>query len=102
MEARVMKAIPFIDYRLEDNALSVTVAKRPIRRIPYSDIESVQRGWRPWNEHWNRRLDFWRGSVTIRRKHGILRNVVLTPDDPDAFVAALQARVEATNARPTA
>jgi hypothetical protein len=97
-----MRAIPFIDYRLEDKALSVTIARRPVRRIPYTDIESVRRGFTIWNEHWSRRLDFWRASVTIRRKHGLIKNFVVTPDDPDAFVSELQARVDAAGLRPTA
>ncbi len=97
-----MRTIPLIDYRLEDNALSVTVGKRPIRRIPYSDIESVKRGWTFWNEHWERRLDFWRGSVTIRRKHGLLKNLVITPDDPDSFVSALETRLAELKTRPSA
>ena len=87
--------LSMIDYRLADQELLVLFAGRPVRRIPYADIASVKKGWTLWNEHWHRRLDFWRSSLTITKKNGIVRSFVITPDDPEAFLSDLQSRVGA-------
>jgi hypothetical protein len=76
-----------IRYRLTADSLLVEILGFKARRFRLDDIEAVHRegafpheswgGWRFWN------------SVTLRRRSGFLRHVVLTPDDPDAFVAEL-------------
>jgi len=85
-----MKIAPFIQYQLGEKGVEVLIAGRPVRRIRYGDIESVRRGYSFWNEHWSSRLDVWRTGVTIRRRSGLLRNFVITPDDPDAFLDNLR------------
>lgn len=87
--------VPFINYRLGEEALEVTVANRPVRRIPYGSIESVERGWSLLNEHWSRRMDFWRWGVTIKRKSGLVRRLLITPDAPEDFIKELQAHLPA-------
>jgi len=88
-----MKIAPFIHYQLGAEGLEVLVGRWPVRRIRYDDIESVRRGYRFWNEHWTSRIDISRTAVTIRRRSGIMKNFVITPDDPDAFVSELQGRL---------
>ena len=75
-------------YRLTADSLLVEILGIRVRRFRFDDIEAVHRegafpheawgGWRFWN------------SVTVRRRSGFLRHVILTPDDPDRFVAELR------------
>jgi hypothetical protein len=95
VQAMVIAAILFfylaacgsIRYRFREDSLVVEVLGIKVRRFRYDDIEAVHRegafpheswgGWRFWN------------SVTLRRRSGFLRHVILTPDDPEWFVAEL-------------
>jgi hypothetical protein len=85
-----MKILPFLSYRVTDQAVEVLLGSRLVRRILLSDIESVRRGVTLWNEHWDRRLDLRRTAVTIRRKTGLFRNFQVTPDDPEGFIAEIE------------
>jgi hypothetical protein len=95
VQAMVIVAILFvylaacgsIRYRITDERLVVEVLGFRVRRFHLDDIEAVHRegafpheswgGWRFWN------------SVTLRRRTGWIRHVILTPDDPERFVAEL-------------
>ena len=80
-----------IAYRITDSALEVRILGRAIRRIPLADIEEVHRRGALIHENWSS-LKFWNG-VTIRRRSGLLRNFVISPDDPDGFVEQLQEKL---------
>jgi hypothetical protein len=80
-----------IAYRITDSALEVRILGRAIRRILLADIEEVHRRGALIHENWSS-LKFWNG-VTIRRRSGFLRNFVISPDDPDDFVARLQEKL---------
>jgi len=77
-----------IAYRISDSALEVRILGRVIRRVFLADIEEVHRRGALFHENWSS-LKFW-NSVTIRRRSGLLRNFVISPDDPDGFVARLE------------
>ncbi|HKQ96332.1 MAG TPA: hypothetical protein VJV75_00510 [Candidatus Polarisedimenticolia bacterium] len=76
-----------IRYRVTPDSLVVEILGIAVRRFRLDDIEEVHReghfpheswgGWALWN------------SVTLRRRSGLLRHVIVTPDDPDRFVADL-------------
>src|SRR5207247_11248018 len=53
-----------------------------------ADIEEVHRRGALVHENWSS-LKFW-NSVTIRRRSALLRNFMISPDDPDRFAARLQ------------
>jgi len=80
-----------ISYRITDAALEVRILGRAMRRVRLADIEDVHRRGALVHENWSS-LKFW-NSVTIRRRSGLFRNFVITPDDPDGFVARLQEAV---------
>ena len=80
-----------IAYRITDSALEVRILGRAIRRIPLADIEEVHRRGALVHENWSS-LKFWNG-VTIGRRSGLLRNFVISPDDPDGFVERLQEKL---------
>ncbi len=77
-----------ISYRITDTALEVRILGRIIRRVLLADIEEVHRRGALLHENWSS-LKFW-NSVTIRRRSGLLKNFVISPDDPDGFMARLQ------------
>ncbi len=77
-----------ISYRITDTSLQVRILGGVVRRIRLADIEEVHRRGALIHENWSS-LKFW-NSVTIRRRSGLFRNFVISPDDPDAFVVRLQ------------
>ncbi len=80
-----------ISYRITDTTLEVRILGRVVRRLTLADIEDVHRRGALIHENWSS-LKFW-NSVTIRRRSGLFRNFVISPDDPDAFVERLQEAV---------
>ena len=80
-----------IAYRITDTAVEVRILGRTMRRVRLDDIEEVHRRGAFLHENWSS-LKFW-NSVTIRRRTGVVRNVVISPDDPDRFAARLQEAV---------
>jgi hypothetical protein len=88
-----------IAYRIAPTALEVLILGRVIRRLPLADIEEVHRRGALIHENWSS-LKFW-NSVTIRRRSGLLRHFVISPDDPDDFVARLQEAVRQRAAETT-
>ncbi len=77
-----------IDYRIGPGAVEVLLLGRAVRRIRLDDIESVDRRGALVHESWST-LKIW-NSVTIRRRSGLFKSFVITPDDPDGFVERLR------------
>ncbi len=75
-------------YRITMTALEVLILGKVVRRIPIGDIEEVHRRGALLHENWSGPR-FW-NAVTIRRRHGLLKNIVISPDDPERFVESLQ------------
>jgi hypothetical protein len=73
------------------DAVEVRVLGRVVRRVRLAEIESVDRRGAIVNESWSGPR-FW-NAVTLRRRRGLFRNVIVTPDDPDRFVAELTERL---------
>ncbi|HEX8237471.1 MAG TPA: PH domain-containing protein [Abditibacteriaceae bacterium] len=86
-----MLALRTIRYELHEDALCVVIGGQCVRRILYSDIESVERSSPLWNEHWNRlALD---PNITIRRRSGLIKNFVINPPNTDEFITQLRERI---------
>jgi len=83
-----LASVGTITYRITDRALEVLILGRAIRHLALADIEEVHRRGALIHENWSS-LKFW-NSVTIRRRTGLFKNFVVSPDDPDAFVVRLQ------------
>lgn len=90
--AFVLYAVATLRYRITDKAVEVLIFGWCVRRIRLDDIESVRRGGAFWNEHWTN-FKLW-NAVTLRRKSGVIRNFVITPDNPGVFVAELAAKLK--------
>lgn len=80
-------------YELRDEGLCVVIGGQCVRRILYSDIESVERGAPIWNEHWNRLV--FDPNITIKRRSGLIKNFVINPPNTDEFIAQLRERIAA-------
>ncbi|MFA6434858.1 MAG: hypothetical protein WCW52_09200 [Elusimicrobiales bacterium] len=78
-------------FELGAAALEVKLRSWTVRRVLYSDMESVEPRCAFWNEHWCNFLP-WR-FVTIRRRSGFARNFVINPPDRDTFIAALRLKI---------
>jgi hypothetical protein len=78
------------------DAVEVRVLGRVVRRVRLADIESVDRRGALLNESWSGPR-FW-NAVTLRRRRGLVRNVIVTPDDPDRFVADVTERLRSGGA----
>ena len=90
-------AIGSIRYRLTDDAIEVEVFGRRVRRFLLDDIEEVSRRGAFIHESWSGPR-FW-NAVTLRRRRGFLRHVIITPDEPDRFVEEIGRRLTAKLAR---
>jgi hypothetical protein len=77
-----------IGYRITGIALEVRVLGRVVRRVLLADVEEVHRRGALIHENWSG-PKFW-NSVTVRRRSGLFRNFVISPDDPDRFAERLQ------------
>lgn len=81
-------AVGSIRYRVTGDAVEVLLLGCRVRRIALDDIEEVSRRGAFIHESWSGPR-FW-NAVTLRRRSGVLRNVIITPDDPDRFVESLE------------
>jgi len=89
----MLLAIFTLNYRITNRAVEVLIFRVPVRRIWIHDIESVRRGGHGfWNEHWTN-FKLW-NAVTLRRKSGLIKNFVITPDNPAQFIAELARKLE--------
>ncbi len=77
-----------IHYRIAESDVEVLILGRVVRRVRLADIEEVHRRGAFLHESWSGPR-FW-NAVTIRRRSGLLRSFVISPEDPDRFVARLQ------------
>jgi hypothetical protein len=88
-----------IDYRITPAALEIRILGATLRRILLTDIEEVHRRGAFLHEGWTG-PKFW-NAVTVRRRSGLLRNLVISPDDPDRFAEEIRLAVErATGSTP--
>src|SRR5262245_30854795 len=86
-------AIGSIRYRLTDDAIEVEVLGRRVRRFQLDDIEQVSRRGAFIHESWSGPR-FW-NAVTLRRRRGFFRHVIITPDEPDRFMEEIERRLTA-------
>lgn len=79
-----------LDYRLTDEAIEVlTFGGLVLKRFPLAELKRVDQGL-PFGvvyESWINRLDLWRTAVTLRRRTGLIRQVLITPENSAEFVS---------------
>jgi len=79
-----------IRYRVTDRHLRISWLGIPMRWVRLENIKRV--GNRPvlWAERWPSTLFDSRRMLVIRRRRGLFRNLVITPQYPFEFKAALE------------
>jgi len=93
-----LATVSTIAYRITEAAVEVLILGRVVRRVPLRDIEEVHRRGALFHESWSS-LKFW-NAVTIRRRGGLMRHVVISPEDPDRFVERLKEAVRLARMEP--
>jgi hypothetical protein len=98
----VVYLVGLINYRVDDRFILCYWGPVPLRKFAVEDIRDVVKGYRHMSESWTNTI--WmptirRKGVTLYRRTGGFKRVVITPDDPEAFVARIKShpryRVEA-------
>jgi len=87
--ALLFYGISRINYVIDDQYLRVRLGPIPLRNVAIDDIGDVRMGSRHWSESWTNTIyppTISRKGVTIYRKSGRFKRVVLTPDEPAAFM----------------
>lgn len=87
-----------IRYRITPDAIEILTLGKVARRIPLTDIVDVHRRGALLHENWSGPR-FW-NAITIRRRRGLIRNIVISPDDPDRFMERLVDTVRQSTGRP--
>ena len=84
-----------VRYELRADALCVVYGSVCVRRVPYANIVSVERGAASFNEHYTRLSRD--PSITLKLKKGskgsLVPNFVINPPHTDEFIARLRAHL---------
>jgi hypothetical protein len=83
----------FLSYRLTDDAIEVhTIGGIMLTEFRLGDIDRIHHGFQlvGLNQYWLNRPDLWHSAVTLRRRRGLIRNIVITPDHPEQFIATVR------------
>lgn len=78
-------------FEITDSHLNIRLANLKLRSFALSDIEEAKEGYTFWNEHWCNPapLQF----VTLRRKTGFIKNLVINPPDRRRFLTDIQSKI---------
>lgn len=77
----------FAEYRLGRHEVEVLIFNRVIRRVALSEIDDVIVGARFPSEFWPSRWFLQRRFLSIRKKRGIFRYLVICPKHPEQLRA---------------
>ena len=81
-------------YLIDDRYLRVRLGPLPLRKFAIDDIRDAQTRFSHCSESWTNTIyppTISRKAVTIYRKSGVFRRVLITPDDPMGFVERIKA-----------
>jgi len=82
-----------IRYRIGKDSLEILLFGLPVRCILLNNIDAVSKKHTPWAEQWWSTWRPHRRRLLIRRRKGILKNVVITPKYRYQFKAELERAV---------
>jgi hypothetical protein len=92
-------AITHVHYHITLRYVKVTLFGIVLRRVRLSNIASVsKRRADGWAENWWSTFRPNHRSLVMRRKRGLIRNVVITPRNRYVFKAELERAIERANA----
>ncbi len=82
-----------LNYLIDDQYLRIRLGPIPFRKVAIDDISDVQMGPSYWSESWTNTIyppTISKKGVTIYRKSGGFKKVVITPDDPAGFIERIK------------
>jgi hypothetical protein len=88
--ALLLLAVVNIQYRLSRHEVEVLLFRLRIRRVMFTDIRDVTEGAAACAEHWPSTLWPAGRALTLHRRSGWLRRVVITPRDRAHFRGQLE------------
>ncbi len=89
----------YYDYQITEDALRVTWLGIPVRRVRLTQIDSISKRRKGYSENW---ANTWRPRhriLVIRKKSGIWKGVVITPEYRYEFRQQLQAAMDRASQR---
>lgn len=88
----VIAALFSLRYRITEREIQISILGITFRRISLYNIEEIKPGKALFAENWS--LGFLgRDEVTIRKKHGLIRNVNIAPPDASQFINQVKDRI---------
>ena len=82
-----------INYRIDDRYLRLRIWGLNLRKVALEDIRDAQRGYKHWSESWTNTIympTIRERGVTLYRRSRKSARIVLTPDDPERFIAHIK------------
>jgi len=85
--------VSLIHYRVDDRYVRCYWGPVPLRKIAIDDIRDVVKGYRHMSESWTNTI--WiptirKKGVTLYRRTGGFKRVIVTPDDPEGFIERIK------------
>jgi hypothetical protein len=85
--------VSVINYRVDVRYIRCYWGPVPIRKFEVDDVRNAVRGYQHMSESWTNTI--WMPSirnrgVVLHRRTGGFKRVILTPDDPDEFIALIK------------
>ena len=87
------KGISNINYLIDDRYVRIRIGSMRVRKFEIEDIRDAQVGTVHGVEAWTNtihRPTIYEKGVTLFRRTGMLKKVVITPDDPTGFVERIK------------
>ena len=89
----ILYGISRLNYLIDDRYLRIFLGPVPLRKFSIDDIRDARVGFSHWTESWTNTIyppTISRKGVTIYRKSGGVKKVLITPDDPAGFVERIK------------
>ena len=89
----IFYGISRLNYVIDDRYLRLRLGPLPLRKVPIDDLVDAVATLTHWSESWTNTIyppTISKKAVTVYRKAGGFGRIVLTPDDPAAFVERLK------------
>ncbi len=89
----VLYLVGLINYRIGERYVRCYWGPIPVRKIAIDDLREAARGFRHMSESWTNTI--WmptirKKGVTLFRRTGGFKRVVVTPDDPEGFIRGIK------------
>jgi hypothetical protein len=89
----ILYSVSRLNYVIDDRYLRLRLGPIPLRKVPMGDIVDAVTTLTHWSESWTNTIyppTISKKAVTVYRKSGGFGRIVLTPDNPEAFIERLK------------